>query len=144
MRTYVLVHGAWGGSHSWRNFAPLLWRAGHEAFTPSLTGLGERTHLGSAATNLSTHIQDATSWNHDAETFQSRLRCYLRPRLRRYGCETRSSSSVGSERLITSRYSSAAPAPIATQSMGLSATWQGTLVCSEMSSSKPRSRSRRR
>jgi pimeloyl-ACP methyl ester carboxylesterase len=61
MRTYVLVHGAWGGSHSWRNFAPLLWRAGHEAFTPSLTGLGERTHLGSAATNLSTHIQDVVS-----------------------------------------------------------------------------------
>jgi pimeloyl-ACP methyl ester carboxylesterase len=39
----------------------LLWRAGHEAFTPSLTGLGERTHLGSAATNLSTHIQDVVS-----------------------------------------------------------------------------------
>jgi pimeloyl-ACP methyl ester carboxylesterase len=58
MRTYVLVHGAWGGSHSWRDFAPLLWRAGHEVFTPSLTGLGERAHLGHAEVSLSTHIDD--------------------------------------------------------------------------------------
>jgi pimeloyl-ACP methyl ester carboxylesterase len=58
MRTYVLVHGAWGGNHSWKDFTPLLWRAGHEVYAPSLTGLGERTHLGSAETNLSTHVQD--------------------------------------------------------------------------------------
>ena len=58
MTTYVLVHGAWGGNHSWRDFAPLLWARGHEAFAPSLTGLGERTHLGRPETDLSTHIQD--------------------------------------------------------------------------------------
>jgi pimeloyl-ACP methyl ester carboxylesterase len=58
MNTYVLVHGAWGGNHSWRDFAPILWRAGHEVFTPCLTGLGERAHLGRPETNLSDHIQD--------------------------------------------------------------------------------------
>src|SRR5438067_14417 len=61
MRTYVLVHGAWGGNHSWRQFAPLLWARGHEVFAPSLTGLGERVHLGGPQTDLSTHIQDVVN-----------------------------------------------------------------------------------
>ena len=61
MRTYVLVHGAWGGSHSWKDFAPLLWRAGHQVFTPSLTGLGERTHLAGPNVNLTTHITDVVN-----------------------------------------------------------------------------------
>jgi len=58
MSTYVLVHGAWGGSFGWRKVRPLLQKAGHEVFTPSLTGLGERSHLNSPAVNLSTHIED--------------------------------------------------------------------------------------
>jgi pimeloyl-ACP methyl ester carboxylesterase len=58
MTTYLLVHGAWGGNHSWRDFAPILWAAGHEVFTPCLTGLGERVHLARPETNLSDHIQD--------------------------------------------------------------------------------------
>jgi L-ribulose-5-phosphate 4-epimerase len=58
MATYVLVHGAWGGSHGWRNVRPLLQQAGHSVFTPSLTGLGERAHLATPEVNLSTHIQD--------------------------------------------------------------------------------------
>jgi len=58
MAVYVLVHGAWGGAGVWRNFAPLLREKGHEVFYVSLTGLGERYHLGQAETNLSTHIQD--------------------------------------------------------------------------------------
>jgi pimeloyl-ACP methyl ester carboxylesterase len=61
MRTYVLVHGAWGGSHSWKDFAPLLWAAGHRVFTPSLTGLGERTHLAGPDVNLTTHITDVVN-----------------------------------------------------------------------------------
>jgi len=61
MRTYVLVHGAWGGNHSWRDFAPLLWARGHEVFCPSLTGLGERIHLGRPETDLSIHIQDVVN-----------------------------------------------------------------------------------
>jgi pimeloyl-ACP methyl ester carboxylesterase len=38
--------------------APLLREKGHEVFYTSLTGLGERYHLGQPETNLSTHIQD--------------------------------------------------------------------------------------
>jgi pimeloyl-ACP methyl ester carboxylesterase len=58
MQTYVLVHGAMGGAHGWYKVRPLLREAGHDVFTPSLTGLGERHHLGGPQTNLSTHIQD--------------------------------------------------------------------------------------
>jgi pimeloyl-ACP methyl ester carboxylesterase len=58
MSTYVLVHGAWGGSYGWRKVRPLLRQAGNEVFTPSLTGLGERAHLATPEVNLSTHIQD--------------------------------------------------------------------------------------
>ncbi len=35
--------------------------AGHQVFTPTLTGLGERSHLNSAAVNLSTHIADVVN-----------------------------------------------------------------------------------
>jgi pimeloyl-ACP methyl ester carboxylesterase len=58
MATYVLVHGAWGGSYGWRLVRPLLQQAGHAVFTPSLTGQGERAHLATPEVNLSTHIQD--------------------------------------------------------------------------------------
>jgi len=42
----------------WQRLAPLLRKAGHEVFTPSLTGIGERVHLASAAVGVSTHIAD--------------------------------------------------------------------------------------
>ena len=58
MTTFVLVHGAWGGAQTWRTVRPLLWAAGHEVFTPSLTGIGEREHLTSPQISLSTHIDD--------------------------------------------------------------------------------------
>jgi pimeloyl-ACP methyl ester carboxylesterase len=61
MTTYVLVHGAWGGAHSFRKLRPLLRAAGHEVFTPSLTGLGERAHLTSPQIDLSTHIADVVN-----------------------------------------------------------------------------------
>lgn len=61
MATFVLVHGAWSGSHTWRKVRPLLRAGGHEVFTPSLTGLGERIHLASPQVNLNTHIQDVVN-----------------------------------------------------------------------------------
>ena len=61
MTTYVLVHGAWSGAHTWRKVRPLLHAAGHEVLTPSLTGLGERLHLVSPQVNLSTHVQDVVN-----------------------------------------------------------------------------------
>src|SRR5207244_11006509 len=56
--TFVLVHGAWGGSWMWQRVAHILRAAGHDVFTPSLTGLGERAHLASPAVDLSMHIAD--------------------------------------------------------------------------------------
>jgi len=58
MTTFVLVHGASGGSYGWRHFANMLRADGHEVYTPSLTGLGERSHLAGPHVNLSLHIQD--------------------------------------------------------------------------------------
>ena len=54
----VLVHGAWHGGWGWKRLTPLLRRAGHEVFTPTLTGLGERAHLAGAGVDLETHIRD--------------------------------------------------------------------------------------
>jgi pimeloyl-ACP methyl ester carboxylesterase len=58
MATFVLVHGAWHGGWCWRKVGPLLRGAGHDVYTPTLTGLGERAHLLTPAVNLETHIQD--------------------------------------------------------------------------------------
>lgn len=61
MTAFVLVHGAWSGAHGFRLVRPLLREAGHEVFTPSLTGIGERVHLVSPQVDLSTHIQDVVN-----------------------------------------------------------------------------------
>src|SRR5262245_22426572 len=61
MTTYVLVHGGWAGAHGFRKVRPLLRQAGHEVFTPSLTGIGERVHLASPLVNLSTHVRDVVN-----------------------------------------------------------------------------------
>ena len=57
-KTFVLVHGAWHGGWCWRRVADLLTKAGHRVFTPTLTGLGERSHLLRADIGLSTHVAD--------------------------------------------------------------------------------------
>jgi pimeloyl-ACP methyl ester carboxylesterase len=55
---FVLVHGAWVGGWVWRPNAQGLRKAGHEVYTPTMTGLGERSHLMSPSINLDTHITD--------------------------------------------------------------------------------------
>jgi pimeloyl-ACP methyl ester carboxylesterase len=57
-RTFVLVHGAWHGGWCWRRVADILEAKGHKVFTPTLTGLGERSHLLSGGVTLDTHITD--------------------------------------------------------------------------------------
>lgn len=57
-KTFVLVHGAWHGGWCWRRVAHLLQQRGHKVFTPTLTGLGERSHLISDKIDLATHIAD--------------------------------------------------------------------------------------
>src|SRR5262245_43753575 len=61
MSTFVLVHGAWGGAHTWRHVRPRLWAAGHIVFSPSLTGIGERSHLTGPHVDLSVHIDDVVN-----------------------------------------------------------------------------------
>jgi pimeloyl-ACP methyl ester carboxylesterase len=57
-KTFVLVHGAWHGGWCWRRVSDLLERQGHKVFTPTMTGLGERSHLLNDKVNLATHITD--------------------------------------------------------------------------------------
>ena len=45
MATYVLVHGGAHGGWCYQRVARLLRAAGHDVYTPTLTGLGERSHL---------------------------------------------------------------------------------------------------
>src|SRR5579863_318298 len=58
MATFVVVHGAWHGGWCWRRGARLLAKHGHEGFTPTLTGGGERSHLLTASGKVATHILD--------------------------------------------------------------------------------------
>jgi pimeloyl-ACP methyl ester carboxylesterase len=56
--TVVLVHGAWGGSWSWRGVADRLRAAGEEVLAPTLTGLAERSHVAPEHVNLSSHVAE--------------------------------------------------------------------------------------
>jgi len=58
MTTFVLVHGGFHGGWCWKRLVPLLHAAGHDVYTPTLTGLGERAHLAHPSIDLETHIQD--------------------------------------------------------------------------------------
>jgi pimeloyl-ACP methyl ester carboxylesterase len=58
MATFVLVHGSFHGGWCWQKVASVLRHSGHEVYTPTLTGLGERHHLATAHTGLEVHIQD--------------------------------------------------------------------------------------
>lgn len=61
MAVYVLVHGAWGGSWCWKGIRRALQSRGHEVFTPTLSGVGERSHLLSKHIDLHTHIADVVN-----------------------------------------------------------------------------------
>jgi len=61
MATFVLVHPAWFGGWCWKKVAPILRGRGHEVFTPTLTGLGERAHLANREVGLGTHIEDVAN-----------------------------------------------------------------------------------
>lgn len=58
MATFVLVHGAYQGGWVYKRLARILRSAGHEVYIPTLTGLGERSHLAHPEISLDTHIQD--------------------------------------------------------------------------------------
>jgi len=61
MATFVLVHGAWHGAWCWQRVARLLRAKGHDVYTPTLTGVGERVHLATPETDLHTQIMDVVN-----------------------------------------------------------------------------------
>lgn len=56
--TFVLLHGAYHGAWCWRGVAERLRALGHGVHTPTLTGLGERSHLLGCDPSLETFIED--------------------------------------------------------------------------------------
>lgn len=58
MATIVIVHGWWSGGWYFQPIARSLRARGHEVYTPTVTGVGERVHLASPSITLETHIQD--------------------------------------------------------------------------------------
>jgi pimeloyl-ACP methyl ester carboxylesterase len=58
MARYVLVHGGGHGGWCYQPVARIMRAQGHEVYTPTLTGLGEREHLLSSSVDLETHITD--------------------------------------------------------------------------------------
>lgn len=57
-KTFVLVHGAWGGGWIWKYTADGLRQKGHRVFTPTQTGLGERKHLLARTISIDTFVDD--------------------------------------------------------------------------------------
>lgn len=58
MSTFVVVHGGFGGAWEWTPVARRLRAHGHEVFTPTLTGMGQRAHLAAPDVTVDTHIED--------------------------------------------------------------------------------------
>jgi pimeloyl-ACP methyl ester carboxylesterase len=61
MAIFVVIHGGWTGGWCWRDVRLRLSAAGHEVYTPTLTGLGERIHLAQLGISLETHILDVVN-----------------------------------------------------------------------------------
>lgn len=57
-RTFLLVHGSWHGGWCWRRVSDRLEQRGHKVYAPTLTGLGERSHLLDEKVDLTTHVTD--------------------------------------------------------------------------------------
>jgi pimeloyl-ACP methyl ester carboxylesterase len=58
---FVLISGSFGGGWTWQRLAPLLQAIGHRVYCPTLTGLGDRSHLLSPAVDLNMHIKDVAN-----------------------------------------------------------------------------------
>ena len=67
MATFVILHGATAGGWILGKVARRLRETGHEVFTPTYTGLGERSHLLDREIGLNTHIQDVLNVLHYEE-----------------------------------------------------------------------------
>jgi pimeloyl-ACP methyl ester carboxylesterase len=61
MAIIVAIHGAMHGGWAWGPVRRILARRGHDVYTPSLTGQGDRAHLLVRSVGVETHITDITS-----------------------------------------------------------------------------------
>jgi len=61
MATIVVCHGAWGGGWAWRRMRAPLRAKGHELFTPTYSGLGDRFESLNPSIGLATHIDDVAA-----------------------------------------------------------------------------------
>ncbi len=64
MATYVLVHGGGHGGWCYQRVTPLLQAEGHRVYTPTLSGLGERSGLLTDAIDLAMHAEDVAAVLH--------------------------------------------------------------------------------
>jgi pimeloyl-ACP methyl ester carboxylesterase len=64
MATYVLVHGGAHGGWCYQRVARMLRSAGHAVYAPTMTGVGERSHLLGTQVDLDLHIRDITAVLH--------------------------------------------------------------------------------
>ena len=58
MANFVLVHGAWHGGWCWASTSAALRQLGHDVHAPTLTGLGERSHLLHEGITSDSHVTD--------------------------------------------------------------------------------------
>ncbi|WP_327297345.1 MULTISPECIES: alpha/beta hydrolase [unclassified Streptomyces] len=61
MATYVLIHGAGHGGWCYQKVARLLEAEGHTVYSPTLTGLGDKSHLVSPDVDLNMHITEVAN-----------------------------------------------------------------------------------
>jgi pimeloyl-ACP methyl ester carboxylesterase len=60
-RTFVLVHGGGHGGWCWQRMATVLRHRGHQVWTPTLTGFGERHHLDHGQVTFDTMVTDVNA-----------------------------------------------------------------------------------
>ena len=58
----ILIHGSWLGGWCWRPVREGLDRRGLRSSAPTLTGLGDRAHLGTDTTGLQAHAADIVEY----------------------------------------------------------------------------------
>ena len=58
MSVIVLVGGSFLGAWAWERVTPALAKLSHDVYPLTLTGFGDRAHLGTADTTLTTHATD--------------------------------------------------------------------------------------
>lgn len=61
MAAFLFVHGAWHGGWCWKELETRLRAMGHETHSPTLTGVGERTHLARPETDADVHVEDVVN-----------------------------------------------------------------------------------